>query len=167
MARMMRPMGTKLVSLLDGTRRQDGTYALPREVAPVALLGLAGEIGREDLTFFDSAEMLVWDVARHEGYVIPEYPLDSNSEARKFFAEYGVADVPSWYEDRGVPRAKSSSFWLYSAFMARNREFWRKVVVFPKAHLTDANLLAGDVSQAIGFCLSSLTGDDDTRLFSI
>lgn len=167
MARMMRPMARKLVDLLGTYATSDGSYRLPPEVTPERLLALALEIGGDDLMFFDAAEMLVWQVARHEGYVIPDYPLAGNGEAKKFLAEYGVDDVPSWYERRGVPRAKSSQFWLYSAFMARDVVFWRRVDVFPASHLDSANLLAADVRAELLFCLSSATGDDDTRLFSV
>ena len=78
MARMMRPMARKLVDLLGTYATSDGSYRLPPEVTPDRLLALALEIGGDDLMFFDAAEMLVWQVARHEGYVIPDYPLAGN-----------------------------------------------------------------------------------------
>lgn len=167
MARMMRPVADKLIGLLDGRVTGSNQAALPRGVTAGDLLRLALEVGRDDLMFFESAEMLIWQVARHEGYVIPDYPLAGNGEARKFLAEYGVEDLPSWYELRGVPRAKSARFWSYSAFMARDTRFWRKVIVFPKSDLSDASRLAPVVRDALEFCLSDATGDDDTCLFSI
>ena len=128
---------------------------------------LAQEICRDDLDYFESAEMLVWEVARHEGFVIPDYPLASNSEVKAFLKEYNARDVADWYQKRGVLRSSYDQFWKSSALMARNRTFWRKVIVFPKSDMDDANLLARDLCVAVTFCMGKEDGERDSRLFSI
>lgn len=167
MARTLWPTAAKLVALLDHLKDENGLFHIPDTVSSDALLSLALEIGGDDLQFFEASDMLVWEVARHEGYIIPDYPLDSNSEARKFFAEHKVDDVPSWYMARGVRKEQTEHFWRYSAFMARNRLFWRRVILFPRSDMESPNKLANSVSAALSFCLTSTTGADDSTLFSI
>ena len=153
MARMLVNLGKDFVEAVESWIDDSGKLDLPQQVKPEALLKLAQEICRDDLDYFESAEMLVWEVARHEGFVIPDYPLASNSEVKAFLKEYDARDVADWYQKRGL--------------MARNRTFWRKVIVFPKSDMDDANLLARDLCVAVTFCMGKEDGERDSRLFSI
>ncbi len=167
MARMLVNLGKDFVEAVESWIDDTGKLQLPKQVKPEALLTLVQEICRDDLSYFESAEMLVWDVARHEGYIIPDYPLAGNSEVKAFLKEHGAKDVADWYQKRGVLRSSYDQFWKSSAIMARNRTFWRKVIVFPKSDMDDANLLARDLCVAVTFCMGKEDGERDSRLFSI
>lgn len=167
MARVMTPMAKRLITLLDSYRTPDGMYELPTTVSAEALMKLALEIGRDELSFFAKADEVVWAVARHEGYIIPDFPLDSNSEVKSFLEEYGATNTTDWYIKHGLSIMSVTHFWLYSCFMARNQLFWRRLFVFRASEVTDANLLARRVHDALTFCLSKQTGDDDHRLFAV
>ena len=164
---MLVNLGKDFVEAVESWIDDSGKLDLPQQVKPEALLKLAQEICRDDLDYFESAEMLVWEVARHEGFVIPDYPLASNSEVKAFLKEYNARDVADWYQKRGVLRSSYDQFWKSSALMARNRTFWRMVIVFPKSDMDDANLLARDLCVAVTFCMGKEDGERDSRLFSI
>ena len=167
MARMLVNLGKDFVEAVESWIDDSGKLDLPQQIKPEALLKLAQEICRDGLDYFESAEMLVWEVARHEGFVIPDYPLASNSEVKAFLKEHDARDVADWYQKRGVLRSSYDQFWKSSALMARNRTFWRKVIVFPKSDMDDANLLARDLCVAVTFCMGKEDGERDSRLFSI
>ncbi|WP_028263617.1 hypothetical protein [Atopobium fossor] len=167
MARVMTPMAKHLITLLDSYCTSDGTYELPSTVSVEALMNLALEIGGEDLSFYSKADEVVWAVARHEGYVVPDFPLDSNSEVKGFLAEHGVATTTGWYLKRGLPIMTVTHLWLYSCFMARNLPFWRRLLVFEANEVTDVNRLACYIRDALTFCLSEQTSDDDASLFAV
>ena len=164
---MLVNLGKDFVEAVESWIDDSGKLDLPQQVKPEALLKLAQEICRDDLDYFESAEMLVWEVARHEGFVIPDYPLASNSEVKAFLKEYNARDVADWFQKRGVLRSSYDQFWKSSALMARNRTFWRKVIVYPKSDMDDANLLARDLCVAVTFCMGKEDGERDSRLFSI
>ena len=164
---MLVNLGKDFVEAVESWIDDSGKLDLPQQIKPEALLKLAQEICRDDLDYFGSAEMLVWEVARHEGFVIPDYPLASNSEVKAFLKEYDARDVADWYQKRGVLRSSYDQFWKSSALMARNRTFWRKVIVFPKSDMDDANLLARDLCVAVTFCMGKEDSERDSRLFSI
>lgn len=48
------------------------------------------------------ASHYIYHFARKQGWDIPAYPLAGCGEIKRFFAEQGVADVPSWYVKIGV-----------------------------------------------------------------
>lgn len=166
MARIKRGLSSNLISTLTELEDESGAIRLPAGIAPERILSLALELGGEDLTFYESSEMLVWDIGRKLGFYIPDYPLESNAEVRRFLAEYEVEDVPSWYERFGVPREMSREFWKYSAFCARNTQFWRRILLFPKGDAQNAAAMARDVYVAIEHCLAP-TPTDTTKLFRI
>ena len=48
------------------------------------------------------ASHYIYHFARKQGWDIPAYPLAGCGEIKRFFAEQGVCDVPSWYVKIGV-----------------------------------------------------------------
>lgn len=48
------------------------------------------------------ASHYIYHFARKQGWDIPAYPLAGCGEIKRFFAEQGVSDVPSWYVKIGV-----------------------------------------------------------------
>ena len=130
-----------------------------------ALLACALEIMADDLTFQPNAEMLVWDIARHEGYNIPPYPMAGCGQGREYLTEVGARDVPGWYELRGLTREQAVSLVGSSCLMARNRGFWRKVLFLSAADVGDATRLAPYMVQALAFALGEQTDADDPTLF--
>ncbi|MCH3967426.1 MAG: hypothetical protein PHR15_02820 [Atopobiaceae bacterium] len=138
---------------------------LPKAVSPDALMALSLEVAGGDLAFFPAGEMLIWEVARHEGYDIPPYPMAGCGEAREFLADSGVSSIPGWYAARGIPVEVTRDFYAYACLMARDRTFWRKVYVVPAVVLGDASMLAVPLARALGFCLGEDSAADDPTLF--
>ncbi|MCH3942674.1 MAG: hypothetical protein WAY93_10965 [Atopobiaceae bacterium] len=167
MARMERRAAEALGRFLSRWRRDDGSYELPPSVTAGSLLALAQEVLGNDLVVERQGEMLVWRLARRQGYAIPSYPLAGSGEGRLFLSEEGVESVPGWYEKVGVGRQVSAEFWRYACVMARNDGYWRRVWAVPKEDLADAGALAGVIARAAAFCLGEETGDDDPALFRI
>lgn len=167
MARMLRPAAEALGRALERWRTSDGSYELPDSVGAAALLQLAHEVLGDDLVVERQAEMLVWELARHQGYAIPSYPLAGYGEGRPFLRDEGVDSVPGWYEKVGVSREVSAEFWRYACVMARNAEFWRRVWAVPKDGLDNANELAEVIARAVRFCLGGESGESDPTLFRI
>ena len=167
MARLMAPMAKRLITLLDSYRTSGGAYQLPTTVSAEALMNLALEISGDELAFFSKADEVIWAVARHEGYIIPDYPLDSNSEVKSFLEEYEATNTTDWYIRHGLSIMSITHFWLYSCFMARNLLFWRKLFVFKASDVSEVNALAKQVHDALIFCLSEQTSNDDPRLFAV
>ncbi len=187
--RLLRQLAPRLISLLAEYERADGgahrsaacpgkgratgdcyeeepcVYDLPPCVRPSRLLGLVAEVLGDDFAFFPSGEMLIWQVARHEGYNIPAYPMAGCGDCKEFLADYGARDVPSWYEDRGISRQTVASFYAYSCIMARNREYWRKIMLVPVGDVDDANALAAHLVRALRFCDGRQDGAADPTLF--
>ena len=119
----------------------------------------------DDLAFYPHSEMLVWDIARHEGYDIPPYPMAGYGEARNFLASFGVVDVPSWYQSRGLAPNQARSLFGVSCLMARNRGLWRRIFAFPSADGADAGAFAKHLAQAVAFALGDDDGGADPRIF--
>lgn len=154
-----------LLSLLEPYVAEEGRRPLPYGVGASDLLHLASVVMGDDLVVYPHGEMLVWDIARHEGYDIPPYPLAGCGEAQEFLADYGVHDVPGWYELRGVSRSVSSEFFAYGCVMARNGGLWRRVWAVPTAELEQAPTLAAWLAEGIRFALGEQTDAEDARLF--
>ena len=158
-------LARELARRLTACERRDGLLCLPRCVSAPGLTHLSDVIMRDDLVVYPHGEMLLWDVARHEGFNIPPYPLAGCGDAREFLAEYGAEDVPGWYELRGIPRQVSESFYAYGCVMARNTRFWRRIWAVPAPELEDPNLLAAHLLRGLSFALGTQEGDSDPRLF--
>lgn len=162
-----RLLAPRLVFLLEGHRGAEGSYELPASVRPARLLGLVSEVLGDDCAFFRAGEMLIWEVARHEGYTIPAYPMAGCGDVREFLADYGARDVPSWYEARGVPRSVVADFYAWSCLMVRNRGFWRKILLVPTVDIDDAARLTPHLLRALRFCEGTATSTEDPTLFRL
>lgn len=165
MARVMRPAAEWIARAIGRRRGVSGAVELPASVTVRSLTSLAREVMGDDLAIYPSADMLIWDIARHEGYDIPSYPMAGCGEFREFLSDYGVSDVPGWYRRVGVTREQYGELWRYSCVVARNEAFWRKVFVVPRSDLDDANALAGWLVEVISFCLGDDDGESDAHLF--
>lgn len=162
MARMLVQAAERLAALL----------ALPetpaeRGVTPSRLLSLADEVMGDDLSRFPDGRMLIWDIARHDGYRIPEYPMAGCGDVKEFLADEGARDVPDWYRVHlGMERAAYDEIWRYQLVMARNRAYWRKVFAVPsQAFEASDPRLAKAVREWVLFSLGSATSADDPSLF--
>lgn len=167
MARLMAPMAVRILELFSRYRDSDGIYHLPKGITSDALLHLVAEVGQQDFAFFEKSDDVIWDVARHEGYIIPEYPLESSSEVKSFLREYQAQNVAQWYLQRGFTLGTITHSWLYAAVMVRNKKFWRKIISFPINRFEEVNFLVQYLDEALSFCLSDERGTDNPTLFAI
>lgn len=163
--RINRPLAEAVRAMLVLNRDEEGAYHLPPAVTSDALIKLAQEALGNELSFYPEADQLVWNVARHQGYVIPACPVASRGDAKEFLSEYGVKNAEDWYRQRGFDERTLRSFYATSALMARNTSFWRKVVPVPKLSAAKADSFAPCLVEALDFCLGYETAEDDGTLF--
>lgn len=163
--RVDRDLAEAIRALMVANRDGNGVYHLDPKITPEALVSLVKVALGDELWFYPDADQLVWDVARHMGFIIPACPVESRGDAREFLQEYGVRNAPEWYRARGFDDETLRDFYATSALMARNTAFWRKVVPVPKLASSKASALAPYLVKAIDFCLGEDTGDDDETLF--
>lgn len=163
--RFDRGMAEAIRAFVVRNRNSDGTYSLDPKIAPEALVSLIHEAVGDELSFYPEADQLVWDVARHMGFVIPACPVESRGDAKAFLAEYGVRNADQWYRRFGFDDGVMKNFYATSVLMARNTPFWRKLVPVPKLAVTKASTFAPYLVDALDFCLGYETGADDDRLF--
>ena len=140
---------------------------LPAGVSAERLLGLVSEVLGADFSFFRAGEMLIWEVARHEGYTIPAYPMAGCGDVREFLAGYGARDVPSWYEARGVSREIVADFYAWSCILVRSRDLWRKILLLPTADVETPATLMPHLLRALRFCEGNAEGTGDPTLFRL
>ena len=171
-----RALAPRLIALLEGFCCDEGSggsegsssaCGLPSGVSAGRLLGLVGEVLGPDFAFFRAGEMLIWEVARHEGYTIPAYPMAGCGDVREFLADYGARDVPSWYEARGVARSVVADFYAWSCILVRNRDFWRRILLVPTSDVDDPATLMPHLLCALHFCEGHATDADDPALFRL
>lgn len=167
MERINRQLAEALRALLVIHRQGDGTYELPDKLTAESLIRLARVALREELNFYSVADDLIWNIARHEGYVIPATPVESRGDTREFLKEHGVRNSKEWYEKRGFSPRQVRSLYTTSAFMVRNTDFWRKIIPLEKRETKDVNQLTPTLIQAIDFCLEEGDGTQDETLFKI
>ncbi len=150
----------------------DALLALPSRMrpSPRAIHRLAEECLGEDLWHFTDGRMLIWNLARHDGYNIPPYPMAGCGDVKEFLHDEGAANVPDWYRSHlGMDRQTYDHIYQYELVMVRNRANFRRVWVIPSAQLDfDAISLRTACSWVVTwgtFALSSLTDAQDPRLF--
>ncbi len=150
-----------------------GVDPLSRGVSASRLMRLVDEAMGEDLVRFSDGRMLIWHIARHDGYQIPEYPMAGCGDVKEFLADEGARNVPDWYRAHlGMDLATYEQIWRYELVMVRNRALWRRVFLVPsgltQTHAGDAQAtrqLAREVTAWLTFALGWQTAADDTRLF--
>ena len=136
------------------------------------LLRLADEVLGEEMRRYPDGRMLIWDIAREDGYTIPPYPMAGCGDVREFLRDEGARDVPDWYERHlGMPREAYGRMYERELVMVRNRARWRRVWEVPAPVMQGGSLarLGGPVWRALEgwltFALGEQDGTSDARLF--
>ena len=163
--RVNRDLAEAIRALLMENRQEDGTFTLDPRITPEALLSLLKEALFDEMWFYPAADQLIWDVARHECYMIPACPVASRGDTKEFLQEYGVRNADEWYAQRGVSFREMRSFYAAAALMGRNTNFWRKTLFLPRLAATKASTLAPYCVRLIDFCLGDDTSATDETLF--
>lgn len=148
----------------------DPQAPLPHPLTCGRLLRLVDETMKDDLARYPDGRMLIWDIARHDGYTIPAYPMAGCGDVREFLADEGVCNVPQWYERHlGIDRAAYDAMYAFELVMVRNRALRRKVFVVPAAVMAQTSSpngpLLDQLRQWLEFALGTQTEADDPRLF--
>ena len=82
---------------------------LPVGITCGRLARLVEEILGDTIERYPDGRMLIWGIARHDGYNIPEYPMAGCGDVREFLEDEGVRNVPDWYERHlGISRLPGS-----------------------------------------------------------
>lgn len=165
MERVNRQLAETVRALLVLWRQDDGSYKLSQNVPAEALLNVAHDACKDELSFTENAGELIWDIARHQGYIIPACPIEARGDAHAFLIEQGVTNADEWYRKRGFSDQQMRSLYTTSAFMARNQQFWRRIIPIPKLAARDASGIAPYVIQALDFCLGTSTPETDPAVF--
>lgn len=163
--RVNRDLAEVIRALIMENRQKDGTFKLDPRISSEALLSLLKEALHDEMWFYPAADELVWDVARHEGYVIPACPVASRGDAKEFLSEFGVRNAEEWYQQRGISFHDLRGIYAASALMGRNTNFWRKVFFLPRLSAQSASTLAPYCVRLIDFCLGDDTSATDETLF--
>lgn len=167
MERINRRLAEALRALLVLYRQDDSSFILPDKISADELVRLTNVALADEFTFYPVADNLVWDVARHEGYMIPTNPVEQRGDARDFLAEHGVENSRQWYEKRGFAPRELRQLFTDGAFMVRNQDFWRKIIPIGKTDAANVNRLAPKLIEAIDFSLGDATNETDGTLFRI
>lgn len=147
--------------LLSVVKRIQGL--LPQALGRVGcerLLQLVDEAMGDDLRRYPDGRMLIWDIARHDGYNIPAYPMAGCGDVREFLSDEDVRNVPEWYEHHlGIGRDVYDEMYRYELVMVRNQALWRRVFVVPSGRLKRMDTLLEELDGWLGFGLGSGVGD--------
>ena len=143
---------------------------LPAGVTCGRLAHLVEEILGDTIERYPDGRMLIWGIARHDGYNIPEYPMAGCGDVREFLEDEGVRNVPDWYERHlGISREDYDAIWKYELVMVRNQAFWRRVFQVPTAVSQQASSHGGayleELRSWLTFALGNESASDDPRLF--
>lgn len=144
--------------------------SLPAPVTCGRLLALVDEAMGDDMHRYPDGRMLIWDLARHDGYTIPAYPMAGCGDVREFLHDEGVRNVPEWYERHlGIDRATYDAMYAHELVMVRNRALWRRVFVVPAGVMAQRDTTEGPLLEELRawltFALGSTSGAEDARLF--
>ena len=161
----MNPLVERITALLPPSEA-----TLPAPVTCGRVLSLLDEAMGEDLRRYPDGRMLIWDIARHDGYTIPAYPMAGCGDVREFLHDEGVRNVPEWYEQHlGMNRSTYDAMYAYELVMVRNRALWRKVFVVPSTTMAQRSASNGPLLEAMrewmAFGLGETTGHEDPTLF--
>ena len=132
----------------------------PGRVRCERLLQLVDEAMGDDLRRYPDGRMLIWDIARHDGYNIPAYPMAGCGDVREFLSDEDVRNVPEWYERHlGIGRDVYDEMYRYELVIVRNRALWRRVFVVSSGRLQRMDTLLEELDGWLGFGLGSGVGD--------
>lgn len=142
----------------------------PRGLTCGRLLRLAREVLGPDMAVYPDGRMLIWDIARHDGYRIPDYPMAGCGDVKEFLSDEGARNVPDWYQRHlGMSRADYDEMYRHELVMVRNRALWRRVFVVPAGVMAQGDATGGPLLDAVRewvlFALGRADGRDDPRLF--
>lgn len=134
------------------------------------VLRLLREVLGDDMAIYPDGRMLIWGIARHDGYRIPDYPMAGCGDVKEFLHDEGVRNVPEWYERHlGMDRASYDEIYRYELVMVRNRGLWRRVFLVPSGTMAQEKATGGPLLSAekewLRFALGHATDRDDGRLF--
>ena len=143
---------------------------LPAGVTCGRLACLMEEILGDAICRYPDGRMLIWDIARHDGYNIPEYPMAGCGDVREFLEDEGARNVPDWYERHlGIGREDYDAMWRFELVMVRNQAFWRRVFQVPTTMSQQTSSPGGayleELRSWLMFALGSENGSDDPWLF--
>ena len=147
-----------------------GIGELPGGATCGRVLNLIEECLGPNFQRFPDGRMLIWDLARHDGYTIPAYPMAGCGDVREFLHDEGARNVPDWYRIHlGIDRETYDRIWEWELIMVRNRLEWRRVFMVPSQVMAQTHASAGPLLQAelgwLRFALGTQTGSDDPGLF--
>ncbi len=147
--------------LLSVVKRIQGLLPQARgRVGCERLLQLVDEAMGDDLRRYPDGRMLIWDIARHDGYNIPAYPMAGCGDVREFLSDEDVRNVPEWYERHlGIGRDVYDEMYRYELVMVRNRALWRRVFVVPSGRPQRMDTLLEELNGWLGFGLGNGVGD--------
>lgn len=117
-----------------------------------------------DVDVFSDGTMLIWHLARHDGYNIPPYPLAGCGDVREFLHDECARNVPDWYARHlGIGPDLYAQLYQYQLVMVRNRSRFRTVFCVPVTHMQDCSGLGGHLPGHLLAWLSFALGTDSTR----
>ncbi len=115
---------SSLLEDLNGALNKEASWINVRRIARLA----SKHFGKRFVA--GDAASYVYHYARSEGYDIPAYPLSSSGEIKKFFADEGVSDIPSWYESKGITHDGLASLYGKTLVEIRRMNGSRKTFIF-------------------------------------
>lgn len=68
-----------------------------------------------------NASRFIYHYAKSQGYDIPPYPLAGSGEIKKFFADEGVENLPTWYKKVGFTEREYEHAHEYTLVSVRGR----------------------------------------------
>ena len=163
-----------MVSLMNSPILKRISEILARRPLPCVrasrMLRLVDEAFGPDMRRFPDGRMLIWDIARHDGYNIPPYPMAGCGDVKEFLEDEGVRSVPAWYQAKlGMTREEYDAIYTCELVMVRNSALWRKVWRVPANTMrTDQDLgdqLAQLICACCDFALGNQNDHDDPKLF--
>jgi hypothetical protein len=119
-----------------------------------------------DRVTVDDAPRYIYTFARQQGYEIPPYPLAGCGEIKAFFAEYGVRNVPEWYERIGISPEAYDELQNKRLLVVRNHAGRRKAFLIEDEKKLDGSAALRLADSILAFVSSNVSaGRNDLTLF--
>lgn len=87
----------------------------------VDLLGRRARVYQGDLYIFE--------YAREQGYYLPPYPMAGSGELRRFLADQGARDIPSWYAGIGIGDELYRELAHHKLLVLMRKDYQRQAIV--------------------------------------